>query len=246
MTKEFYQYLFELRSSGLTHTTKESVRQFIAVSQRRGDQLSLSVPSVGVIEAESLDGEVGSLGEEPLQNFRNAIISLATTMNLIASDHHADQETAYILCDFYINKADMIRSKRDFERLSAAMFRDFQELYNRKPWGSFGRTIDKCVEYIYQNLYSPLTVEKVATYANYSPSYLTTLFKEKTGQTLYSFIQQCRISEATRLLTLTDQSISSIAASLGYHSPSHFSKAFKKVLGISPLQYRITDPVLPF
>ena len=77
---------------------------------------------------------------------------------------------------------------------------------------------------------------------------------------IFPYIAHLCCKKAAELLRESAASVQEISSYVGYedsnyfvkvfkkqyHSPSHFSKAFKKVLGISPLQYRITDPVLPF
>lgn len=52
------------------------------------------------------------------------------------------------------------------------------------------------------------------------------------------FLTQCRIEEAKRLLRTTDQSVSDIAVESGFESFSYFSTVFKKVVGMTPVQYR--------
>ena len=69
-------------------------------------------------------------------------------------------------------------------------------------------------------------------------SSLSTLFKKRTGQPLHCFIKEAKLQEARVLLLYTSQPLTSIASSLGFHSLSHFSKAFKAAEGISPLRFR--------
>ena len=52
------------------------------------------------------------------------------------------------------------------------------------------------------------------------------------------FLTRCRIEEAKRLLRTTDQSVSDIAVESGFESFSYFSTVFKKVVGMTPVQYR--------
>lgn len=244
MDKEFYEFLYNLRASGFSHNTKENTRQLIYQAHRQnGDGFRLFIHNNGEIASARSDGEVGSLSDQAIINYRNAIITVAATMHMIAGDHYVDQETSVGLCDYYINKAEIIRTAADFEHLANDLFESYHQLFERKPWQSYGRVLDQCVDFIYQRLYSHLTLQEVADYVGYSPSYLSSLFKKKTGRTLYAFIQESKILEAQKMLLCTNQSLTSIASALGYHSLSHFSKAFKAIVGIPPLQYRITDPV---
>lgn len=244
MDKEFYHFLYNLRSSGFFYPTQEITRQLLFFSRTMPadafQQFSLSENNILM---QKLDGEVGTLSDDTIVNCRNMLISVAVTMNMIAIDHYVDHQTSNSLCDFYIRKAETIHNLADFASLSASLLNDFHELLSCPPWPSYGRLADRCIDYINQCLYSPLTVENVAAHMGYSSTYLTTLFKQKTGMTLYTFIQHCKILEAQRILLCTQQSLTSIASSLGYNSLSHFSKAFKTAVGITPRQFRNTDPI---
>lgn len=242
VNKDFYLFLFNLRASGKIHNTEENVRQlFVSASPLvKGNRVSISADGTE-LQGSGFDGEVGSLSEQTLINYRNGIICVATGLTLNAIDCHVNQEKAHILCDYYINLAESIRSADDFNRLSFELFRDFQELLQERESVSFGRTVDACIEYIDQNLYSGISVKEVAEQMGYSPEYLTTLFRKKTGRSMYAYISEEKIQEARTLLLCTRQPLTTIASALGFHSLSHFSKAFKKVEGMTPSHYRASD-----
>ena len=71
-----------------------------------------------------------------------------------------------------------------------------------------------------------------------SHAHLLRLFKSAYGVTLIKYITQKRIDLACKLLCTTDLSVSSISLSCGFSDEIHFMKAFKKVTGMSALQYR--------
>lgn len=71
-----------------------------------------------------------------------------------------------------------------------------------------------------------------------SPNYLSKLFRKETGDSLSEFIQQERMQKAKQLLRQEGMSISRIAEETGYPSFAHFSKQFKKFVGMSPNEYR--------
>lgn len=70
---------------------------------------------------------------------------------------------------------------------------------------------------------------------------LTTMkncFKEIYGDPISTFMRNYRINRSTNLLMTTDSSITEIAHLMGYESASKFSIAFKKVMNVSPVEYR--------
>lgn len=243
MDKDFYEYLYNLRSSGFSYTLEEDVRK-LAFYASRTDQQPLHLVAQGSdIKTTNVGGDIGTLSTQAINNSRYMLVALAVSMKQLADDYYIDRQVSFSLCDYYIQKVESIHHLEDFERLSGKLMADFHALYTQNPWRRYSAFLNRCIDYIHQRLYSPLTVREVAEYAGYSPEYLTTRFKKETGMTLYTFIQRNKINEAQRALLCTAQPISSIASALGYHSLSHFSKAFKAAVGVTPLQYRNTDPI---
>jgi YesN/AraC family two-component response regulator len=64
------------------------------------------------------------------------------------------------------------------------------------------------------------------------------LIKKETGKSAQEYIQQKTMEVAKDLLSTTSKSISEIAYHLGYQYPQYFSRAFKKVVGKTPNEFR--------
>ena len=79
-----------------------------------------------------------------------------------------------------------------------------------------------------------LTLHEVAHENHVSPNYLSYLFKKYTGFNLWEYVIKLRMEESRKLLLSTDLRRYEIAEKVGYESPEHFSKIFKKYYGISP------------
>ncbi len=65
-------------------------------------------------------------------------------------------------------------------------------------------------------------------------TYLRKMFKSEMDMTLSEYITQVRMQEAKRLITTTDEKLSTVAENVGYGDVSYFSNVFKKFYGISP------------
>lgn len=94
------------------------------------------------------------------------------------------------------------------------------------------------MDYIRDNLHQPLRVSKIAAHFGYNEKYLSHLFHTVTGISLKQYILSVKVDTASYMLTDSDLSISEIAHSLGFSDNHSFSKAYKKVSGISPSEYR--------
>ncbi len=68
--------------------------------------------------------------------------------------------------------------------------------------------------------------------------YLSSFFKEQTGTNFSDFLQETRLKKASELLSEHDMPIGTIAVAVGYRNAKVFSRAFKRVNGISPSDYR--------
>ena len=71
-----------------------------------------------------------------------------------------------------------------------------------------------------------------------TPGYLSRTFREKTGTPLFEFINRIRVQKACTLLKRSDMSIIDIAFSVGYNNVSFFNRYFRKILNMSPREYR--------
>jgi len=83
-----------------------------------------------------------------------------------------------------------------------------------------------------------LGLAMVAEKFRMSENYLSNLYKEQTGECISETIEAARISEAKKALRASGEPLEAIAASSGYRSVASFRRAFKRVVGVSPSDYR--------
>lgn len=87
--------------------------------------------------------------------------------------------------------------------------------------------------------------EEVAGAVFLNPAYLSRLFKRETGVSLSDYIIRIRLEKARELLVTTNYKISHIAEMVGYESFPHFTRLFKKMVGVGPHHYRTQHQQLP-
>ncbi len=83
-----------------------------------------------------------------------------------------------------------------------------------------------------------LTIDQLAKKLSTSRSQLHRKIKSLTGQSITNYINFVRIEKAKEILATTSLHVSEIAYETGFESPTYFSKAFKKVVGVSPTSFR--------
>lgn len=89
-----------------------------------------------------------------------------------------------------------------------------------------------------QNHYRDVTLEELAGQFHLSAPYLSKYIKERTGATFQDAVKKARMKKARALLKETNQTVESIAASVGYETVEHFNRLFKKTYGKTPVQFR--------
>ena len=89
------------------------------------------------------------------------------------------------------------------------------------------------------------TVAYCADNLHLSPNYFGDLVKKETGKSAQEYIQRKTMDRAKTLLAEPGKSISEVAYTLGYQYPQYFSRAFKKMEGCTPNEYKeaITTPI---
>jgi two-component system, response regulator YesN len=98
--------------------------------------------------------------------------------------------------------------------------------------------IDLALQYIQEHCTQNISRKAVAKLAACSPSHLSHIFSQLTGHTFTEYVLKQRMEKAKELLRKTSPRISDVAYEVGYDDPNYFSYAFKKVVGVSPFQYR--------
>lgn len=94
------------------------------------------------------------------------------------------------------------------------------------------------IDYVKQNAGNNLKVSDVALHFGYNEKYLSHLFSTIAGIPLKQFILAKKMDLANFMLTDTNNSIGDIAAAIGFSDSHHFAKAYKKVSGLTPTEYR--------
>lgn len=104
------------------------------------------------------------------------------------------------------------------------------------------KLVNQTIDYIIQHLDEELSLDTVAAQFYISKYYLSHIFKEETGETIYAFIKRCRIDQSAIDIKLNpDRAITDIGLDYGY-SASNYSSVFKKHHDISPTMFKQSIP----
>lgn len=128
---------------------------------------------------------------------------------------------------------DLIRHL--FAEVLIAVHRQFAQI-KRNP--KFSRQAQTVRNYIASHLNEEIRIETLAEAAGLNASYLSRHFKDITGYNLTELINECKIKKACDAIRQSSESIDELWPRIGYGSKVYFYRNFKKVTGLSPVQYR--------
>ena len=102
---------------------------------------------------------------------------------------------------------------------------------------STGNSVTEILNYLNRH-YQSVTLREAAKHFGYSTPHLSTLIKESTGRTFLQIIRDIKLNQACHALRETSLSNLAICELVGYESPEHFMRIFKKTYGMTPGEYR--------
>jgi AraC family transcriptional regulator len=98
--------------------------------------------------------------------------------------------------------------------------------------------LQRIENYVHANLAADLSLDDLAQVVDLSKYHFSRRFKRRTGQSPYQFVIYERVRAARRQLRETTHSLARIALNVGFNSQSHFTRTFKRHVGLPPGRYR--------
>lgn len=152
-------------------------------------------------------------------------------MNCLLNEFHEESALSNQLIGNYLENI-LILTYRTFTITYSRLVRAGENPH------TVGSTIYSVIKYVEHNIYSIHDIKTIASELNFNYSYLSHMFRKKTGITLQQHIMQKKIEKSCELIKEGRLSMTDIALMLNYESVQSFSKAFKHVIGVSPRAYK--------
>lgn len=124
------------------------------------------------------------------------------------------------------------------EGLTLEMIAEASRLSARKPSLTFACRIERAREIIHAHFTDKLTLSFIAESIGTHPVYLAREFRERHNCTIGEYIRRLRIQSSCRDMANSDATMAEIASASGFFDQSHFSRTFKRLMGITPTEYR--------
>lgn len=101
------------------------------------------------------------------------------------------------------------------------------------------KTVQQVVSFLESHYAEDVTLDQVQKHLHVSKYYLSRMFKEVTGVTMFEYVYRRRINQA-RIEFVLDPSVSvtDVCFRVGFKHLAHFSRVFKELVGVTPVQYK--------
>ncbi len=137
-----------------------------------------------------------------------------------------------------LRRIESAASPDECRSLAPELAKDYCSLSRLQSFHNYPPLIKEIILAVDMDLARPLTLSYFAEMLNVNSSYLSGLFKKKTGISLTEYITTRRVLRAADLLLTSQLPIKTIAEQVGIADVHYFSRVFKKETGQTPRQYR--------
>ncbi|MEE1048864.1 MAG: helix-turn-helix domain-containing protein [Clostridia bacterium] len=175
---------------------------------------------------------------DQLRNTKNYCIIMNTLLRKAAETGGVHPVYLDTISSDYAKRIEQLNSNSKVQDFMFDMFRNYCRLVRSHSIKQYSPPIQKTITCIDADLTADLSLSKLAEINNVNASYLSTLFKNETGQTLTDFVNMRRIKLAKKLLSSTNLQVQTISQYCGILDVHYFSKLFKKYEGVTPKAYR--------
>lgn len=167
------------------------------------------------------------------------VVTAITLMTRAAIQGGCRPEKMYRLSDLYLQKTAKCRNSLEMCDVQKQALIDFtHSVKMHKEQDSQDKYVEQCKDYIAQNLYREIRIEKLAEAIGLNRCYLSDKFSKAAGMSIKQYIMKEKLNAAANLLKYSNAEVGAVASYMHFGSPSRFSQYFKKQYGLTPLEYR--------
>lgn len=153
-------------------------------------------------------------------------------------ENGVENEYARTISYNYIERVEDAKTRAEIVLLMKEMIFAFTSAIKQYANPEYTPLMKEIIRYLHLHFFEKINLKEVAKHFNKHVSYISNKINRETGMSFNENLNFIRIAESKRLLVDTQMSIHEIAIAVGYEYQNHFSKIFKKLTGLTPLQYR--------
>ena len=156
-------------------------------------------------------------------------------------DHAGEYQSLHQSLFDIVSSESYVKDMEIAEKLAILLRMLMVDAWDEQGTGTAGAkrmSVMEIKQYIETHFSEKLTLDSLAKQYYISKEYLTRIFREQYGFTVNQYVMHVRISKAKSLLRFSEDSIEEIGVQVGIPDANYFSRAFRRVEGISPSEYR--------
>lgn len=171
-------------------------------------------------------------------------IDIETALNLNTVIGYSQESSSLSVFATLFQQATLAASPENSLHNSIIEYEDIQSNTRKHsdtpPVSGLSNYVQQMQEYIHAHYMTDITTGDVAASVFLSSSYANQCFSAECNCSIFDYITRCRIEQAKKLLTETDEKVTVIAEAVGYSGKTSFYLSFKRNVGLSPTEYRST------
>ena len=176
--------------------------------------------------------------EFDLRAVKARVMELIVVLSRATIDAGADQQEILWSNAGYLAEVERFQSVEDLSVWLTGVMNRFLSYTFDFTQVKHSDMVYKVMEYINQNYSKKLSLQDLADRVYLSRSYLSSLFKKETGDSITNYINRVRVEKSKALLVGSTVSLAEVAHLCGFEDQSYFTRVFKAKEGVSPKKFR--------
>ena len=224
-----------------TQTGDETALNYPITFEKQLHDLICSKDKTGAQELlNELLGHIYCASDFNLEVIKTRVVELVVLLSRATIDAGADIREIFLFNTNYIHEIEQFTSLEELSVWLTGIMHRFINYSFDFTQVKHSDVVYKVMDYVKTNYAQKITLDDIARHVYLSRSYLSSIFKEETGDSLFAYINRVRIGKSKMLLLDSAVNLVDVASLCGFDDQSYFTKVFKKATGISPKKYRDT------
>ena len=231
--KQYYDGIYADREAMFRHSPY-ALEERLSAAVTKGD----GAAALAALRQITASGDKAVLAKDPLRSAKNSMIGSIAFLARAAIQAGVSANDAFALSDALTRQVEEMTGRSAVLAFEEHILLQFITLVRRRLDAAYSAPIVKVMHYIENHLDAKLSLGDAAAYAGVHPAYLSARFKRECGMSFTAYAAMRKIQESSYFVRHTGYPISQIASLYGFSSQSYYISTFKKVLGMTPIEYR--------
>jgi YesN/AraC family two-component response regulator len=173
-----------------------------------------------------------------VRSYKNILLSHNTLYSYAAEKGGLSAWQCHFISEKYAIMIEHAETFSELDMIHSNMMREYSDPAIRKSKSNKLTIVQKAEDYIEMNFSEDISMEEMAGKLHVHPSHLMRVFKKEKGITISHYRNLKRIKEAKELILFSNLSMTDIAIMVGFSNPQYFSRFFKEIEGITPVEFK--------